>query len=240
MENVFSIFDQISKEPEKKASALPFNSELDDLEMPEGQKTPDPDSLIAVTDKVAHVIGEMENIPATSEHPGSFSAQMSHDPISDTRSQVTDQESPHDLGEDLLSVETDVNRHNEDIGELQRKVGQIGERVNVMVHLDDRLRKLEIALESLTGKLVGVAERQTELHKSFATYQSNTSRAIAAVERRAAEKQLRMNPKIETDSLVPPAEIEMSRSAATGEYVETPDTAKPSKSSSKVANLDDW
>jgi len=229
MENVFSIFDNISteKKPDESTPEI-FNSELDiDPPLPEGSDMPPVDELLSITARVEHTLDSGHMAIDETPHPASGTG---------TRSP-----SPADLGEDLVSVETDVNRHNDEIAELGSRMSQIEKRLLVVTSLDDRLRRLESLLDNVLTKEKETSLSQADLIKSFNIYQTNTARAIADVERRAATKQLRPEPIIESEKIIPPPEVSASRVAAYPDSGTTPTQATIASSASpKIADLSDW
>lgn len=261
MAGIFSVFDKMAPN-QKDVSSVDhdvINSEMDDVALPEGAEMPDPLSLKAVADQVAVKVESSEVTTGPEiqegddkEDDGDDSAHGEDDHVTDTSPDDTRTEqgnpsynrssSPNDLGDDLLSVNTDINRHEEELQVVQKRITDIAKKIEVVPKLDDRIRKSETTLDDVLAQLKAISIAQKELAKSFNVYQTNTASAIASVERKAKERQLTTAPPVDIESMIPPEEIVMTRP----EQDYTPDLPHPASEKAKgklpvkVVDMSSW
>lgn len=227
MSGLFDIFSaESSKDTTGTAPDTIFNSEMDDIDLPEGAEFPTPEALLEVTEKIDKRLEESGNEGQSSvESDPNSSSQSPEDPGTD---------GAHDATEDVLSIATDVNRHDADIEHLTSRVRSLESQLEAIPALDIRLRKIEESASESISRLNSISSVLTDLRASFNTYQSNTANKIADVERRAAQKQLRTNPPVPSSAVVPPSEVSISRTGVP-DPEQTPTAVKP-----RVADLSDW
>jgi len=152
------------------------------------------------------------------------------------------QETSDDPDDDVMSMNTDINRHERTLSMISNQIREISNKVDMIPDMDAKIRALSKSNVEMESRFARVSQELEQVRKSFTMYQSSTANKIADVERRAAEKQLIHDP-VPDASIIPPSEINVVRDAAPsmGRQSETighiATSAQPAK---KKANIPDW
>nr|WKE35284.1 hypothetical protein [Plasmopara viticola lesion associated mononegaambi virus 8] len=120
------------------------------------------------------------------------------------------QETSDDPDDDVMSMNTDINRHERTLSLVSTQIAEMSKKVNLLPDLDSKLRALSTRNNELESKFTKVSQDMENLRKSFNMYQSSTANKIADVERRAAEKQLSVSA-VASDDIIPPSEVHETR-----------------------------
>lgn len=221
----------------------------DDLELPPGEDLD--------FDKMTKTIQEIEvsSEPAVSQDdvpgPTPTTPRPSMPPAQDSkalfdtntyRDQHPSQETSDDPDDDVMSMNTDINRHERTLSMISNQIRDINNKVDMIPDMDAKIRALAKSNTEMETRFSRVSHELDQLRKSFTMYQSSTANKIADVERRAAEKQLVHDPMPDT-SIVPPSEINavrdavpnMNRQSETIGHIAV--STQPVK---KKANIPDW
>jgi len=197
---------------------------IDDLELPEGEEL-DFGKMINTIKKVDEGI-----MPKEQEHgneevgPTPTTPRPNLPPSKDSKAQLVPnsfsldgrgssprgQETDDDPDDDVLSMNTDINRHERSLSTITAQISDIAQKVNMLPDLDSRMRSLVKSNAEMETRCKTLSQEIENLRKSMNMYQSSTANKIADVERRAAEKQLSTTAVPDT-TLVPPAEIHSVR-----------------------------
>lgn len=121
-----------------------------------------------------------------------------------------EQETSDDPEDDVMSINTDINRHDRSLSRISNQLDDMTKKVNLLPDLDMKIRTLSTRNNELESKITQVSHDMENLRKSFNMYQSSTANKIADVERRAAEKQLSTTA-TPSDDVIPPSEVNESR-----------------------------
>lgn len=152
------------------------------------------------------------------------------------------QETSDDPDDDVMSMNTDINRHERSLSVISTQISEMSKKVNLLPDLDSKLRALSTRNNELESRFTQVSQDMDNLRKSFNMYQSSTANKIADVERRAAEKQLSTSA-VASDDIIPPAEIHVTRDhvPGTNRQSETvPKSAVEAKPVKRRAVVHDW
>lgn len=226
---------------------------VDDLEMPEDAEL----DFSKMAQTIQAIDNGEEESAAANEDPGPTPttprptlppAEDSQLPLgvdsTDRRESTVTRETEDDPDEDVMSLNTDINRHERSIDSLSTSIREIMKRLDLLPDLDAKIRSLSKSNDEMNTRFESAKQEIQNLRQSFNLYQSSTANKIAEVERKGAEKQLNTEVKADT-SLIPPSEVHMSRSPApTMEMNRQSDTiphiAVDPKPVKKRAVIDDW
>jgi hypothetical protein len=259
MSALFAAFSSpVSSERAASPTALPVNSEMDDLPLPEGADLP---SEQASKDTIAKVARELEALGMSPEEFHDVEGGVSDEqvtPVQPKRSAPSQQELTEGTGYessgpdsdpddhllsqerlDVLSSSSEIHGQSRRLDKLTADVRQLIAKVDTLVEVDSKIRRLDTMIAELTKRLDDTATVYSDLKQSFTLYQTNMASKIADVERRFATKQLRVEPPVDTATLVPPASISLERAMPpTAEGASTGQTSIPPPVVKRVANLD--
>lgn len=216
------MFEAITKEEKARKAAPPvFNSQMDDIEMPDDTDFPPPEALLKLTTELDKKAEALEEDPGTAKPPAR----------PDTPELVE-----KDIGDEFLSVTSEVNEHSSRIVELSTQIREIDLKVQQVTKLDGEVRSMTQTVSEVKLSVSDLVKSVSELRKGMTQFQTHVASKIADVERRAATKQLSTEAVADPGALIPPSEIVASRggeSSSTGAMPVTP--AGPS-----IADLDDF
>jgi len=180
-----------------------FNSEMDELPLPEGEEMPPLSDILKTAKSVV-----LEDSPTT-PRPGLGISTGSSNVNNSNHSTPTEEND--DIGHDVLSVTSDLNRQSQELESLRTAIREINNKLNVLPGLDIGFRKLQTTTDELARKIEHTSSGLTNLQKSFNLHQSAIANKIADVERRAATKQLTLDPKPLEMEEIPPDMVSVSR-----------------------------
>lgn len=197
--------------------------DVDDLELPPDVDVPSVTDLLRVATDVDSKIKDLEETPIA---PRRFSDE-------------TKRNSAIDIPFDVLSTNNDVTEHSEQIEILNQKVNQFESRFNRIADTDLLIRNLVTKLDELTTTVHAQQTTITSLRADMTQFQTIISQTIQDVERRAATKQLSMEPKVPVLSIPPPDSVTVQRSSGPMSNA-IPASTPAMKPRPKVADLSDF
>lgn len=238
MDNVFGLFADVTKDAQKSEHKI-LNSEMDDLEIPEGIEFPSTDSLLKLTTTLDTKARDIDATPVASQNPHPSHSFESEE---ESRSVSPDIPEEKDLGHEFLSVTSDVNAHSDQIHELSSQMRAQDAKISQVVELDSLVRKLKSEIADMMSDIKELKSVTIELRKSFTQYQTITAQKIADVERRAVTKQLISSAVADVESLVPPAEVSVERTESRVSESQTPGSSSviATKNTPLVIDLSDF
>lgn len=206
----------------KESDNVPvFNSEMDDIDVPEDMEIPSSEQLLKLTTQLDKHVKEIEDAPDTAKPQ---------------RSPVV---IPSDVGEDLLSVTSDVNQQGVEISALKAKVSEMGKWIPMITELDATIRtssaKQKEDVESLKAEIKQLSMIIRDLRQGFSMYQTATAARISDVERKLLTGQGPSPPVEVREEIVPPDTVTMVRDPEMGATTDIPPVPKP-----KIAILNDF
>lgn len=153
------------------------------------------------------------------------------------------QETSDDPDDDVMSMNTDINRHERSLSAISTQLADMNRKVDLLPDLDSKMRALSTRNIEMETRFARLSQDMENLKRSFNMYQSSTANKIADVERRGAEKQLSLNA-VASDDIVPPTEVHESRPSADVSTNRQPETLAQSavqpKPMKKRAIINDW
>jgi len=244
-----------AREPEQEERV---DHAVDDLEMPEGAEL-DFTAMTQTIDKIAKGVDEdveVKEPEAEGTGPTPTTPRPRMPPSKDSEAPLVpghfslessgknsgDHETDDDPDDDVLSMNTDINRHERTLSVISRQISEISNKVNMIPDLDSKVRSLTKMNSEMETRCKVLSQEIENMRKSMNMYQSSTANKIADVERRAAEKQLSVSA-IKDDTLIPPSEIHSVRDEriTTNRAAETiPAIAVSAKPAKKRAVIADW
>lgn len=183
----------------------------DDLPLPDGEDVPHPATLKHAIDQA-----DLELATPTATRPSlaaiDSSANIMGAPVQNSKdSKDSNEETMDDPNEDVMSLATDVNQHARALDDIRGAIAKMSRQLEIIPALDARIRTLTSENDELKSTIKRLSSDMTQIKQSFNLYQSSTANKIADVERRAAEKQLRLDVPVETEAVIPPSELSVSR-----------------------------
>jgi len=165
-------------------------------------------------------------------------------PVGESSGPDSDQDD-HLLSEDrldVLSAASEVSGHRKQLRRLTTQLAQLDAKVDNMVSMDSKIRKLESTLSEHTTRLDSISTSFSNLSKSFTMYQTNMASKIADVERRHATKQLSVDAPTTDNFVVPPSDIDIVRDTVTLPVTgpALPSSIAAPKIQKKRADLSGW